>query len=184
MGSAMGISERDGVIAIDTHINPSAGCVLILNRDLSFSAGLWGWVLGSINGQLIVQEDMVHFAPTHSARLFVYDPHRKKATHIYPPENDPARQEFSAALRRFLPSDEWCKQANHACDPETFNTDVDHFAIDQRANEFSFDAVMDAEGFDDKSGDGAEETIPSRTIHYVCRFRNGEWLLAAEPGSD
>jgi hypothetical protein len=179
MRSAEDISERNGLIAIETHINPSAGCLLILNQDLSFSAGLWGWVIGSINGQLIVQEDTVHWASTHPARLFVYDPQRKKATHIYPAENDRARQEFSAALRNALPPNEWCMQKNNPCDPETFDTDIDHFAVDQGANEFSFDAVMNPDGF----GDKAEKTIPARTVRYVCRLRNGKWIVSSAPSA-
>lgn len=53
MGSALSVFEDSGLIEISTHINPSAGCVLLLDSDLHFKAALPGWVLGRVGNQLI-----------------------------------------------------------------------------------------------------------------------------------
>ena len=63
LGSALNIYEKNNFIVMDTHINPSAGCILILTPDLKFIAGLWGWTLGQIDDNIIYEVSMVHFAP-------------------------------------------------------------------------------------------------------------------------
>ncbi len=77
MGSALAVSERNGFVTIQTHINPSAGCVLILTSDLKWTAGLWGWVLAPVGKMLLFEENTIHFAPVHSARIALYDPRRR-----------------------------------------------------------------------------------------------------------
>lgn len=57
MGSALAVSERNGFVTIQTHINPSAGCVLILTSDLKWTAGLWGWVLAPVGKMLLFEEN-------------------------------------------------------------------------------------------------------------------------------
>jgi hypothetical protein len=76
-------------MTIDTHINPSAGCVLILKSDLSFSAGLFGWVVAKIDGNIVFEGNAIHFAPTHPARLSIFDPRRAMLSPIYPEKTDP-----------------------------------------------------------------------------------------------
>jgi len=103
MGSALNISEKVGLIIIHTHINPSAGCALILTSDLGFIAGLGGGVLATIDGNIIFVENTIHFAPTHPARVSAYNLQQKKLTPIYPMENYSARKQFSSELQNHLP---------------------------------------------------------------------------------
>jgi hypothetical protein len=176
MGSALSISEKDGFIAINTHINPSAGCVLILTSELSFSAALWGGARARVDGYLLVDGNMIHFAPTHPASLAVYNPRQKQLSLIYPAKIDPARHQFSAELQGHLASEDWCRQQNNACDPKIFSTDITNLKVNEVAHSFAFDALMSPEGF----GKGAEESVKSRTIHYVCRLQHGKWILTAK----
>jgi hypothetical protein len=176
MGSALGISEVGGLIEISTHINPSAGCVLVLRRDLSFVAELFGWVVGTIDGNLILEENTIHFAPTHPLRLDVFDLQKRTLASVYPAARDAAREAFTAQLRQHLPSAQWCSDQNNACDPEVFSADLAHLTVDEAGRSFSFDVVMDAEGFGD---DKETPAISPMTAHYVCSLTNGRWVLTS-----
>lgn len=178
LGSALNITElKNHSIAIQTHINPSAGCLLILNRDLSFSAGLWGWMLGSVADSLIFEENMVHFAAVHDARLSAYSFETRQITLIYPQTANPARQHYSSLLARHLPSRRECGQQNLPCDPTGFDTSINHVVIDETTKELSFDVEMDAGGF----GEKAMGSVPVTSAHYTGRLRNGRWELVSRP---
>lgn len=176
MGSALRISEKDGFITIDTHINPSAGCVLILKSDLTFHAGLWGWTLARIGGNILLEGNTIHFASTYPSSLFIYDLRQKHLIPIYPAKNDVKRQEFSAELQKHLPSDQWCRESNNPCNPENFSTDISHVTVNQRGHSFEFDAQMDPEGF----GEDTEQAVKPKTVHYTCKRINGSWSLSFE----
>jgi hypothetical protein len=176
MGSALAISESNGFITIDTHVSPSAGCILILKPDLSFSAGLSGWVLAKIDGSLILQESMIHFAGTHPSHIYVYNPLLRKLSLIYPPKRDPKREEFSKELRKYLPVSKWCMEDNSPCDSESFSADVGPVLVNEREHSFVFDVQMTPEGF----GDDAARWVNPTTVHYVCTWKSGRWILASQ----
>ena len=176
MGSALNISEKAGLIIIHTHINPPAGCALILTSDLGFIAGLGGGVLATIDGNIIFVENTIHFAPTHPARVSAYNLQQKKLTPIYPMENDSARKQFSSELQNHLPSSNDCREQNNPCDPESFSTDIEHVTVNENERSFAFDAQMTPEGF----GEDAERSIKSRTVHYTCTLKDGGWILASQ----
>lgn len=173
MGSALGISELDGLVVISTHINPSAGCALILTQDLKFRAGLWGWVVGRVDGQLIIEGDTIHFAPTHPVDLKVYDSRANRLTQIYPMSGDARREAFTHRLQQTLTTSEWCRENNNGCDPARFTTVFSKIVVDERDTSFNFDVIMSSDGF----GDRAEQIVGSETVSYICRFRNGSWVL-------
>ena len=104
MGSALAISEEDGFITINTHINPSAGCVLVLASDLTFNAGLWGWSLARIEGNIILEGNMIHFASTHPATLFAYDPRRKQSLQSTRPRMTRYARSFGVNCNNTCPS--------------------------------------------------------------------------------
>ncbi len=176
LGSALHISEMNGFITIDTHINPSAGCVLILNSKLEFSAGLFGWVRAKIDGDIIFEENTIHFASTHPSHLSIYDPQRKDLNRLFPAMGDVERTQFSAELRKHLPSAEWCAEQNNPCDPDSFTSDIGPVIVDDREQSFAFNAQMSPEGF----GDDAMRSVKPRTIHYVVTRKNGRWLLTSQ----
>ena len=57
-----------GTIYIDTHINPSAGCVIVLPSKLTLKTAISGCLLGFIADYAIVRGSEVHCAAVHPAR--------------------------------------------------------------------------------------------------------------------
>jgi hypothetical protein len=175
LGSALQIYEKNGFIVIDTHINPSAGCILILTPDLKFSAALWGWTLGQIDGNIIYELSMVHFASIHAARIAVYNARLKQRTLIYPAPSDPARKQFSNELKKHLPAREFCIQQNLPCDPANFSTDIQHVIVSNPDHSFAFEAQMTPEGF----GTQAENLVAPQTASYKFHLEDRKWVPAA-----
>ncbi len=176
MGSALNISEKAELVVIHTHINPSAGCALILTSDLSFIAGLGGGVLATIDGNIIFVENTIHFAPTHPARISAYNLHQKKLASIYPTETDAGRKQFSTEPQNHLASPSGCREQNISCDPENVSADIQHVTINETEKSFEFDAQMTPEGF----GEDAERSIKPKTIHYICSMKDSKWVLTSE----
>jgi len=73
LGSALSIEQLARRILIETHIGPSAGCVLILREDMSIQAVVSGWMLGILGDDLVVHEGEVHFASSHEGRLGAFN---------------------------------------------------------------------------------------------------------------
>lgn len=176
LGSALNIYEKNDLVLVDTHVSPSAGCILILTPDLKFTSALSGWTLGQIGDNIIYEVGMVHFAPIHAGRLAIYNPRLKQRTLVYPAPADPARAQFSEQLKKYMPARELCTQQNLPCDPTLFSTDIQHAAVNEPDNSFTFDALMTAEGF----GERAKQSIPAQTVKYKFRLENGKWVRDAD----
>ncbi len=74
VGTILSVHALPDAFLLDTHINPSAGCLLVVSRNLEFRAALYGWYLAAFGEGLIVFEPSeVHFASVHPAELAVYD---------------------------------------------------------------------------------------------------------------
>ena len=74
LGSALAIGEHRGVIHINTHGGPSAGCLLLLSQQLALKTTLSGWLLGMVGDEYaLVQRSEIHFAAVHPMRIAVYD---------------------------------------------------------------------------------------------------------------
>jgi hypothetical protein len=141
-GSVLEIQQTAALIYIETHINPSAGCVLVFSQELKFKVALEGWVLGMMGRIIILHGNEVHFTDTHPSSVAVYDLQSDKLTQVYPPKDDPRRKAFSAALASRLPEERWCRQENKACDPETFTSNIGDVTADDLAHSFSFTATL------------------------------------------
>lgn len=126
-GSILNISASGERLLLDTHINPSAGCLLVLSTDLKLEASLYGWLLRQLGTDLLVyQRSEVHFAPVHPAEIAVYDLRSKRDMTVFPPKPPTAiRQTRTAQLRAFYKSNpEWCNKNDDPCDPEEFDSEV------------------------------------------------------------
>jgi hypothetical protein len=74
LGSVLRIGASAESIFLDTHINPSAGCLLILSQDLKVRTALFGWYLARFSDDSVVyHRSEVHFAPVHPAELALYN---------------------------------------------------------------------------------------------------------------
>lgn len=127
LGSVSGIHTSAESIFLDTHITPSAGCLLILSPDLKVRAALFGWYLGRFNDDSVVYErGEVQFAPVHPAELALYNWRTGREVEIFP------RRPFQAVrlaqiqrLRDFYSTrQEWCRKNNDPCDPEQMDSSL------------------------------------------------------------
>jgi len=86
LGPLETIGERGGHIYIQTHLTPSAGCILVLTSQFRPVAALSGWLLGFAgDGYAVVRESEIHLDFLHpQAALSVYDGARERVTPIYP----------------------------------------------------------------------------------------------------
>lgn len=173
LGSALAIGEHRGVIHINTHGGPSAGCLLLLSQQLALKTTLSGWLLGMVGDEYaLVQRSEIHFAAVHPMRIAVYDLRREQAAGVYPPVQDTYRRQFSRALQSHMPSDDWCRIANAQCDPRNFDAElVDTVAVNEAAKVFGFVARCDAGGF----GDEGATPVKPLEVAYVYRLRAGRW---------
>ncbi len=166
LGSALRIERQGGFWFVDTHINPSAGCLLVLSPRLELKKALYGWAVGWFrSGRVIMHHSEVHFAPTHPMELSIYDPRTGALTKIYPPQRDPLRAEFAGRIAAVL-DENWCREHNHHCDPRLFDSDCRELVVSDRSQAFAFAAYFDASSY----GPKADETIGTLDVVYVYRL--------------
>jgi hypothetical protein len=128
LGSILSITAAGQALYLDTHINPSAGCLLVVSKDLKLQASLYGWLLSRLgDDQLLYQRSEIHFAPVHPAEIAVYDFRTQRDWTIFPAKPDqPVRKARTEQLRRFYEAHpDWCNQNNDPCDPEYFDSFLD-----------------------------------------------------------
>lgn len=172
LGSALRIREYSDTILIETHVNPSAGCVIILSLELSLRTAVSGWLLGLMGGKyVIVQTSEVHFMAVHPLHIEVFDLKLNRSVVVYPSRQDRLRREYSRLVQSHI-SEKWCIEHNAPCDPEEFDTSINGaLTVNEAARAFGFEASFDAGGF----GDDAEIHVEPRTVAYVFRERGGRW---------
>ena len=85
IGTVTGVQTAPWGAVIRIHRTPSAGGVIILNRDLEVVAELDGYG-GDVlpNGTVMYRGNMVHFAPIHKQSVWAYEPGAKEADEIFP----------------------------------------------------------------------------------------------------
>jgi hypothetical protein len=172
LGSALRVRESHETIYIETHVNPSAGCVVVLSSALSTKAALSGWLLGLLGPDYaILRRSEVHFMSVHPLHIGVYDLKRNRTVEVYPPKVDRLRRQYSRLIAPHI-SEKWCMESDAQCDPENFDTEVKGgLAVNEAAKAFGFEAEFDAIGF----GDDAQQQTPPRSAVYVFRQRGGAW---------
>lgn len=175
LGSALAIREYRGTIYIDTHYNPSAGCVVLLDLRLSFRAAISGWLIGVMGDEYaILRASEVHFLSVHPLHIEVFDLKKSHLAEVYPYEHDALRREFSGLIKPNILM-RWCAKNNAQCDAENFDTDLvddkGRVAVNEQERVFGFEARFDANGF----GEAAEKHAPPRNIAYFFRERGGTW---------
>ncbi len=142
LGPVLRIQASAESFFVDTHLNPSAGCLLILSRDLEPRAALYGWYLALFGDDSVVfHRSEVHFAPVHAAEIALYDQKTKREIPIFPRQPYQAiRAAHIAKMKNFYRGrEDWCKKNNEPCDPEWFDTSlVGEVATDDRTHSLAF----------------------------------------------
>jgi hypothetical protein len=124
-GSVLRVGTLGSRFFLDTHINPSAGCLLVFSPDLKLEAGLYGWLERMLGEDtLIYQRSQIHFAPVHPAEIALYDLRTKRDVTLFPRKPDSAiRRARTAQLAEFYKTNkQWCKENDDPCDPENFDS--------------------------------------------------------------
>lgn len=173
-GSVLDITPLGDQLLLETHINPSAGCVLIVSKDLQSTAQLYGWLLGHFDdGAIIYERSQVHFATVHPAEVAVYDEKTKKDFNLFPPKRDsPVRARLASKLREFFRThQDYCRKANDPCDPKTFDSEVsEKTAVDGREHAVAFEVSYELQGF----GQDVQKPVGPTRVIYVFRNANDE----------
>jgi hypothetical protein len=173
-GSVLDITTIGERLLLETHINPSAGCILIVSKNLELETELNGWVLGHFDdGTIIYERSQVHFATVHPAEVAVYDEKTKRDFNLFPPKQDsPMRARLASELREFFSTHQgYCQKADDPCDPETFDSELgEKIALDAQEHAVAFAVSYELQGF---GQDPQKPAGPSRVI-YVYRNVNDE----------
>jgi hypothetical protein len=121
LGSVLGMHRFGDYLLVDTHINPSAGCTLILDRKLELKGGLFGWYLAGLGKSgILYHRSGIHFAAVHSAEISLYDLATGNDTTIFPPKLDPViRAQIAKKISEFgAAHQDWCQEHNDPCAPD------------------------------------------------------------------
>lgn len=174
LGSVLEVTAITNYLALETHINPSAGCEIILSRDLKLKTSLYGWMVGRFgDGGILYHRSQVHFATVHPAEIAVYDPETGRDYTVFPHKPfQEIRLRLTGELREFFKThQDYCKQANDPCDAELFDSSLTGKVVtDDREHALAFVISYELQGFgqDDKKPAGPAEAV------YVYRHVNDE----------
>ncbi len=174
LGSAMRIVPTKRFFFVQTHLNPSAGCLVILSENLAVKKALWGSYLAVFrSGLLVFNRSQIHFAPTHPMEIAVYDLQRDVESNLYPPSADSFRAAYIEKLRAAKPSEDWCREHNSHCDPQQFESNLfSAVVINEEMQALAFVARFTPVGLISRE----EAELPSewvQTVAYVFRFHQG-----------
>jgi hypothetical protein len=124
LGSVAAIHAVADSFYLDIHINPSAGCLRVVSEDLMVRASLYGWFLAAFDdGTVLYHNSQVHFAPTHPTEISLYDPASNLNVMVYPAKPaPPIRAAHVRRVRQAYSDEAWCREHNHHCDPELFDS--------------------------------------------------------------
>jgi hypothetical protein len=87
---------------VDHHINPSAGRLVVLTRNLKPVAELEGWSLGVLaNDVVLYQRNQVHFnAPAYPVEIRTFDPGTRRDVRLWTSNGVTARLVDSVSIDR------------------------------------------------------------------------------------
>lgn len=169
-GSVLSITAISDFYALETHNNPSAGCELILTRDLKLKGSLYGWIVGHFgDGGIIYHRSEVHFAAVHPAEIAIYEPATGRDFTIFPHKPDQKiRMKISQDLREFFKThQDYCKQADDPCDAESFDSSLEGKVVtDDPEHALAFVISYELQGY------GQDEHKPSGPSEVVYVYRH------------
>jgi hypothetical protein len=165
LGTALRITLSGDHVFVDTHLNPSAGTLLVLTRALVPLATLKGWSeLLLPNGSVVYQKNTVHFAPTHPAELHLFDPHTGRNAAVYPTQPYAAvRRAYIERVREIYErlGDEWFRLNNHHMMAEQFESRIGTPQADSLGRRVAFIARFG-------EGGGSRAATPLVEVLVVC----------------
>jgi hypothetical protein len=122
LGSVLSVRPAGRTLLVETHINPSASCTLVLGQDLTIGDVVYGWPLAVLpDGRVLYEHSQVHFASVHPLEISLYDPRTRKRVPLYPPAPPPPLRAAYVLKVRAAYTEAWCNAQNHPCDPDRFD---------------------------------------------------------------
>jgi len=162
LGSVLSLRPAGKVLLVETHVNPSASCTLVLGPDLRIDDVIFGWPLAVFaDGSVVYEHSQPHFFAVHPLELSRYDPRTRKSVALYPPAPPPPLRAGYVDKVRVAYTEAWCRTQNHPCQPDRFDERLDGpVAIDEKARGLAFMVT-----FDDRA-------LPGVTAGAVYVYRN------------
>ena len=159
--SVVAVQRTERHVVVDTHVNPSAGYIVVLTRDLAPVTTLPGWTLRLLSdGTILYHRSSVHFAPTHWAEVWTWNPVTRREARLYPNAPwDSVRRAYVDTVRAIYrrAGADWFRANNHH---------------------------MDADRFDTRLGDTIVVASSGRTLAFSITFGGGAGTPAATPPLD
>jgi hypothetical protein len=177
-GSVLGVHASASAFLLDTHINPSAGCLVILDRNLAFRNALYGWYLAVLDDtQIVFERSQVHFAAVHPAELALYDLTTHHETPLFPRKPfQRVRSEYTRKLREFYRThQEWCQENNDPCDAESVDSTL-HGEVAVKGIQHALAFVISYDRIQDFAGPVQKPEGPGEVV-YIYRDVNDEAKL-------
>lgn len=175
-GSVLDVRRNANKYYLKLHGGPSAGCILILNQDLTVHQTLDGWPAAFFgSGLMLYQGSMVHFADVHPETLWLYNPETRESKQLYPQTHDPFREDFSARLEKVINQDR-CRVNNWACRPDRFTSSIgDRILVDDETNSLAFQVTFEPEGFVDREEAESSGKWDDDDYVYIYQLHPFRW---------
>jgi|ERR1051326_9127813 hypothetical protein len=107
------------------HINPSAGQLFVFSKELKLVRQIYGSELLVLpDGSIVYEHNQIHFAPTDSAEISIFNPATGREKQIYPPKPyQPVRAAFIQRMNELYKQrgEAWFREHNHHMDPARFD---------------------------------------------------------------
>lgn len=177
-GSILGVQYVGDFTFVATHINPSAGCILVFDKNLVARKPLLGFDPVEVDSNLIViEEDTVHFSSAHSARLQSVELLHGAPREVYPPLGDRLRKRLIAENAAKMPSAAICARMNDPCLPEIFDEDIRALTTNGKGI-FAFLALQSASHA--LAPEEEPVTVAEQMVLYVYQRAPGGWRYCEE----
>jgi hypothetical protein len=174
IGSVLAVQQSEGLYYLNLHWTPSAACLLVLNQDFSVITALPGWTMGFVKGGVLWERNMIHFASTHPEELWMYQVATGRSERLYPPPDDPLREDFSRRLAAVIDPDQ-CRERNWACDPHNFSSEITDVVVNQDSTAVGIRVGFSPEGFlTDKQIDDSAAWYDDQYV-YIFRLSPFAW---------
>jgi hypothetical protein len=167
LGSIQNIVSSPRFVYVESHLNPSASLLVALRaRDLSLVKIAAGWIRVLLpDDRVVVEDNQIHFAPTHPAALSTFDPATRRTTALYPSRPPgPIRRAYIERVRQVYQQlgDDWLRAHNHHGDPEQFDSSIaEPIVVEASGRSIAFVARWG-------SNQSGETSTPQLDVVVVC----------------
>jgi hypothetical protein len=159
-GEVVDLYRSNGFILMTVQVAIDGGTTVMFDSTLNELGRVYS-ELGDLplalpDGLMIFRKGQPHFAPTHYVELAAYDSRARKDVVIYPSRPySRVRREFVSRMHAVYGrlGEAWCRDRNHHCDPEVFDSRMNPMVFDAKSHAIAFFVTYY------ENADGYEEPI-------------------------